>query len=53
MAWAWLRKCYAVDRVYVSLRRVWTAMVVPGSRDGAERYARHPMAVQGLAVGVL
>jgi hypothetical protein len=28
-------------------------IAVPRSRDGAERDARHPMAAQGLVVGVL
>lgn len=50
---AGLRKCYAVGRICVSPRRVWMAITVPRSRDGAARDARHPMAAQCRGVGVL
>ena len=48
--------CASVTRwtgSWVSPRRVWRTITVPQSRDGAERDARHPMAAQCLAVGVL
>jgi hypothetical protein len=48
-----LRKCYAMGRVHVSLRRLWMAEIVVKSRVGAEMYARHPMASPAVVVGAL
>ena len=53
MAWAGLRKCYAVGRC-ASVGGVsgWQT-IARGRRVGAERYAQHPMTAQAVAVGAL
>ena len=53
MAWAGLRKCYAVGRC-ASVGGVsgWQT-IARGRRVGAERYAQHPMTAQAVAVDAL